>query len=74
MHFLDVGGSVRLAVNDVGNAEVPTNGFDVVNGILPKQPLQDARNEVDHNRVAHLPQVRCKFAEYLHRVRVDDQR
>ena len=42
----------RDAVDDLWYGEISPDSLDVLDRVLPEQSLQDARNEVNHDRIA----------------------
>ena len=61
------------AIDDIRNGKVATNGLDIVNGIRPKQSLQDARHKINHDDTALFSENHSKLAEDFHSLLVHDQ-
>lgn len=56
----------RHPINNIWNCKVPFNSLDILNCIRPKQSLQYACNQINHNGTPLFPQNHRKFPEYLH--------
>ena len=61
---LTVGGGLSIferlrdTVNDLGNGKLPANSLDILDAVLPEEPLHDTCNEIYHRNVVLLAENR----------------